>query len=160
MKWFLLALQKYAQFDGRSRRKEYWMFVLFNFLFGIVASALDEVFGLSFDGNNGALSSLLSLFLFVPNISVTVRRLHDTGKSGWLLLLWIVPFIFVGFGAAMSIYSDLGGLMYLSLFVLLVVAVWMIIILAKDGTPGRNQYGLNPKEGDDFGNDALDGHLL
>ncbi len=162
MKWFLLALQKYAQFSGRSRRKEYWMFFLFNFLISIVAGALDEIFHLSFWASNGALNSLASLALFIPNLSVTVRRLHDTGKSGWFMLLWLVPFLLLGFGVAMmySMNNFNTTFIYSAVIILLGIGVWMVVILATDGTPGRNKYGLNPKEGEDFGNEALDGHLL
>jgi len=132
MKWYLLALQKYAQFEGRSRRQEYWMFILFNFLFSIAASTLDYLLGFGEMGY-GAISGLYALAMFIPGIAVLVRRLHDTGKSGWWFFIVFIPFI--GF-------------------------IWLIILLATEGTPGRNEYGRNPKEGSDFGDDSLDSHLL
>lgn len=87
MNWFIEALKKYAVFTGRSRRKEYWFFVLFSILIAIVVGIVDGVTGL------GVLSPLYSLALLIPSIAVAIRRLHDVGKSGWWLLLGFVPLV-------------------------------------------------------------------
>jgi uncharacterized membrane protein YhaH (DUF805 family) len=122
MTWALMPLQKYAVFSGRSRRKEYWMFVLFTFLVGIglgiidtLAGTYDDTFGI------GLLSGLFNLAILVPSIAVNTRRLHDTGKSGWLQLLFIIPLV--------------GLILWI---------VWMV----KDSDQNGNQYGPNPKTTD------------
>jgi len=114
MSWYLQALRKYAEFSGRARRTEYWMFVLFNVL---ASGALSVLEALAFNGP-GVLSGLYSLAVLVPSLAVSVRRLHDTGRSGWWLLIALVPL--------------------LGVVVLLVFAV-------QDGQPGDNAYGPNPK---------------
>jgi uncharacterized membrane protein YhaH (DUF805 family) len=76
------CLRKYATFDGRAGRSEFWWFVLFTIVASMVVGMVSEM-----------LSGLVSLALFVPSIAVGARRLHDIGKSGWLQLLWIVPVI-------------------------------------------------------------------
>ncbi len=96
------CLSKYVDFSGRARRSEYWYFALFGFLVGIVASILDQILGTDYDGSTsgGLINSLASLAFFLPSLAVGVRRLHDTGRSGWWMLLifaiiigWIVLFI-------------------------------------------------------------------
>ncbi len=115
MAWFLMALQKYAQFTGRSRRKEYWMFTLFNLL---VYLALTTVAGLIGPRFALAVGGVYMLALLLPGLAVAVRRLHDTGRSGLWLLLGLVPVV--------------GGLVLLYFFV-------------QDSEPGENQFGSNPK---------------
>ncbi|WP_298488810.1 DUF805 domain-containing protein [uncultured Maribacter sp.] len=84
MEWFTMVLKKYAEFKGRSRRKEYWMFYLFSTIISVVLSIVDaSVLGLEGFGIN----TLYSLGVFVPTIAVGVRRMHDVGKSGWFLLI-------------------------------------------------------------------------
>jgi uncharacterized membrane protein YhaH (DUF805 family) len=118
--WYLLVLKKYLVFEGRARRKEYWYFVLFNILAGITLGIIDNVTGtLNPETGMGLLSGLYSLAVLIPTIAVSIRRLHDTDRSGWWLLIALIPLI--------------GGLVLLVFFVL-------------DGTPGTNQYGPNPKE--------------
>jgi uncharacterized membrane protein YhaH (DUF805 family) len=117
--WYLLVLKKYLVFEGRARRKEYWYFVLFNILAGITLGIIDNVTGtLNPETGVGLLSGLYSLAVLIPTIAVSIRRLHDTDRSGWWLLIALIPLI--------------GGLVLLVFFVL-------------DGTPGTNQYGPNPK---------------
>lgn len=121
VEWYLEVLKKYADFSGRARRKEYWMFILINMLIsiaiGFVAGFVGGALGLS-SNMSMALALLYSVAVFVPSLAVSVRRLHDTGRSGWWLLIVLVPI--------------LGGL------ALLVFAV-------QDSQPGSNQYGNNPK---------------
>ncbi len=120
MNWFLLAFKRYADFAGRSRRSEYWYFVLFYVLIAVGLSIIDTVTGtMSVEAGIGLLSGLFALALIVPSFAVGVRRLHDIGKSGWWLLLGFIPLV--------------GGIILL---------VWA----CKDSQPGTNAWGPNPKE--------------
>ena len=121
MEWYIKVIKNYTEFEGRARRKEYWMFVLINFL---IVMALQAVMIML--GPDSALGSfimglvgLYSLAVFIPSLAVGVRRLHDTGRSGWWLLISFVPII--GFIA-------------------------LIVFLVQNSQPGTNQYGENPKE--------------
>jgi len=120
MDWYLQALIKYAEFNGRSRRKEYWMFALFNLIFSIVATVLDYILGSNMlIAGYGLFHTIFGLAILIPSITVSVRRLHDIGKSGWMLLIAIIPII---------------------------GAIWLIVLFVTDSNPGENQYGSNPKE--------------
>lgn len=88
MEYWLACWNKYATFSGRARRKEYWMFVLFNFLFAAGIQIVEMALG-----TTGALSALYSLAVFLPGLAVCVRRLHDIGKSGWWCLIALVPIV-------------------------------------------------------------------
>jgi len=119
MKWYLEVLKKYAVFSGRARRKEYWMFVLFNIIFAIVAAFLDNILGIAIENvGYGPLYLLYALAVLLPGLGVTIRRLHDVGKSGWFILINLIPFI---------------------------GAIWFLIVVCGDSNPGDNQYGPNPK---------------
>ena len=119
MNWYLGALKKYATFEGRARRKEYWFFVLFNVLAIIVLEILDVVLGtFSQETGFGLLSGLYAIAVLLPSLAVTVRRLHDTDRSGWWILINFIPLI---------------GAFVLLIFTLL------------DGTPGSNRFGPSPK---------------
>lgn len=87
MEHFINALKQYADFDGRWTRTQYWMFFLFYFIFAVVVSIIDGVLGL------GILTPLYGLALLIPSIAAAVRRLHDTGRSGWWVLISFVPLI-------------------------------------------------------------------
>ena len=104
MKYFLYCLQHYADFNGRARRSEYWYFALFNL---IISFVIGFTFGV--------------IAVFIPGLAVSVRRLHDIGRSGWWLLLSLIP---------------------------LVGSIILIIWCCFDSQPGANQYGSNPKEMD------------
>jgi uncharacterized membrane protein YhaH (DUF805 family) len=122
MNWYLQALKKYADFSGRARRKEYWFFVLFNIIISVVLTVCDVFMGTySAAANIGILTAIYTLAVLIPGIAVSVRRLHDTGRSGWWLLIVLVPLI----GA-------------------LVLLIFMFI----DSQPGQNAYGPSPKTGD------------
>ena len=113
------VFQKYAVFEGRARRSEYWWFVLGYSIVNGVLSGLTNAFSGSAMGTiMGILSAIVALGVLVPSISVTTRRLHDIGKSGWWQLLALVP---------------------------CVGAIILIIWTAKDSDPGDNMYGSNPK---------------
>ncbi len=119
MSWYLEALKKYAVFGGRSRRKEFWYFYLVNIIVAIVLSLVDVLLGTySAAANAGLLSGIYSLAVLIPTIAVGVRRLHDIDRTGWWMLLHLVPII---------------GSIVLLIFALI------------DGTPGSNRYGPNPK---------------
>jgi uncharacterized membrane protein YhaH (DUF805 family) len=128
--WYVKVLKQYVDFSGRARRREYWMFVLINVVIVIVLSLVDTLLGTggframsggaSFYAANslGLLSGLYTLAVLLPSIAVTVRRLHDTDRSGWWILLGFIPII--------------GGIVLLVFYVL-------------EGTRGPNRYGPDPK---------------
>lgn len=119
MNWFLIALKKYATFEGRSRRSEYWYFVLFYLLIYIGLFVLEGlVSGFGGAGSVGILPGIFALAMLVPSLSVGVRRLHDTGRTGWWLLIALIPLI--------------GGIV-------------LLVFTVQDSDPGSNQYGENPK---------------
>lgn len=119
MNWYLAALRKYATFTGRARRKEFWFFELFVLLIALVLSLSDRMLGLLDDESGvGVLSGVFYLAMFIPSLAVSVRRLHDTDRSGWWALLYFLPL--------------LGFLILLVFFVL-------------DGTSGPNRFGEDPK---------------
>jgi uncharacterized membrane protein YhaH (DUF805 family) len=119
MEWATLPLKRYAEFTGRSRRKEYWMFTLLVFVAAIVLSLVETLLGLGgMVGPYGPLTSLLLLAIFVPSIAVGIRRLHDTGRSGWWLLIGLVPLI--------------GGIV-------------LLVFYCSEGNKGPNEYGPDPK---------------
>ncbi|WP_027157529.1 DUF805 domain-containing protein [Methylobacter luteus] len=120
MNWYLEAVKnKYAVFDGRAHRQEFWYFILFYFLIYFALSIVDQVTGtFSMETGAGLLSGIYALAMLVPSLAVGARRLHDTGRSGWWQLLMLIPI--------------LGGLILIFFFVL-------------DSQPGDNQYGPNPK---------------
>jgi uncharacterized membrane protein YhaH (DUF805 family) len=118
MSWYLLALKKYAVFSGRSRRKEYWFFVLFSIIISIVLGVIDAMIGTQTATGVGILSAIYMLALLIPSIALSVRRLHDINRTGWWVLIGFIPLI---------------GTIVLIIFALL------------PGTPGNNDYGADPK---------------
>ena len=119
MEWATLPLKRYAEFTGRSRRKEYWMFFLLCMVVGLVLGFVEGMLGLTgMIGPYGPLSMLFLLAILVPSIAVGIRRLHDTGRSGWWILIALVPLV--------------DGLVLLVFYVL-------------EGNSGPNEYGPDPK---------------
>ena len=114
MNWYLEVLKNYAVFTGRARRTEYWMFALINFLVAMAIGIVDGVLG-----GSGVIGMLYFLAVLIPAIAVSVRRLHDTGRSGLWLLISFVP---------------------------LIGAIVLLVFMVQDSDPGQNQYGMNPKE--------------
>lgn len=126
MNWYLEVIKNnYANFSGRARRKEYWMFIVVNtiilaVLYGIMFSSIDRYTG-EMSGTGFAaliIIGIYSLATIIPNIAVTVRRFHDQDRSGWMVLLSFIPFV--------------GGLI-------------LFIFMCLDGTRGENRFGLDPK---------------
>jgi uncharacterized membrane protein YhaH (DUF805 family) len=113
MSWYLAVLKKYAQFSGRARRAEYWWFFLVNV---IVSGVLGWIEARA--GSSGVVGIVYSLAVLVPSLAVSVRRLHDTGRSGWWMLLLALP---------------IAG------------AIVLLVFAAQDGNAGPNQYGPSPK---------------
>lgn len=152
MKWYIQVLKSYADFSGRSRRKEYWMFVLFNLLISIVLSILDNALGLdnisTFGGtvfrNNGIIGSIYSLILFVPSLAVGVRRLHDTNRSGWFLLLPFSPILLFFISPFLGKIGFV--LIFMGFLTIIVFAIVLLVLLATNGDAGENDYGPNPKD--------------
>ncbi|MDH5182393.1 MAG: DUF805 domain-containing protein [Gammaproteobacteria bacterium] len=94
MNYYIAVLKKYAVFAGRASRSEYWFFTLFNLIIAIVLGFVDGAAGLiSAESGMGVLGSIYMLAVLLPGIAVTVRRLHDTGRSGWWLLLILIPLL-------------------------------------------------------------------
>jgi len=126
MEWYLGVLKKYAVFDGRARRKEYWMFLLFHMIVVIGLLIVNAIIMSSVSESTLAQVAVVlpitvyMLGVLCPALGVTIRRLHDTGKSGWWIFISLVPVI--------------GGL-------------WFLYLMVIDGTPGDNQYGPSPKAG-------------
>ena len=120
MNWYLEVLKKYAVFSGRARRKEYWMFTLFNLIIAFVLGFIDGITGMANEGGLGVLSIIYSLAVLIPGLAVAVRRLHDTSRSGWWLLISFVP---------------------------LIGAIVLLVFLVQDSQQGENKHGPNPKAG-------------
>ncbi len=95
MNWYLKVLKQYAVFNGRARRKEYWMFFLFNLLISIALGFMEGLLGIARNNDQSVLSNIYSLAVLIPSIAVGIRRMHDTNRSGWWLLLPIVNLIFL-----------------------------------------------------------------
>jgi uncharacterized membrane protein YhaH (DUF805 family) len=116
MEWYISVLKQYAVFEGRARRKEYWMFSLFNFVIVIAIGIIESVIG-----TDGVIYGLYLLLILIPSIAVTIRRLHDTGRSGWWLLVAFIP---------------------------LVGSIILLVFLVLDSETENNHYGANPKAGE------------
>jgi len=118
MKWYLAVLKKYAVFSGRAPRIEYWTFFLFHLIIQLALAVIEGLAGFARQTDQSVLAGLYSLIIFVPALAVTVRRLHDTGRSGWWSLIGFLPII---------------------------GAIGLLVFLVRDSQPGENEYGPNPK---------------
>ena len=114
MNYYIAVLKKYAVFKGRAQRAEYWYFALYSFIISCVLALIMALIG----DDSGILGLAYYAAVFIPGTAVSVRRLHDIGKSGWMFLINLIP---------------------------IVGAVWFIILAATDSAPGENKYGPNPK---------------
>lgn len=150
--WAKKPLQKYADFSGRAPRAEYWWFFLAVIIAYIVLSIVENIVGLNgmIAGVYGPLTVLMWLGTLVPQIAVGVRRLHDTNRSGWWILLPIVPYA-IGFalaGPAMLSGSMTGlGLAGIFFMIGLVCAIVLLVFMVLPGSKGDNNYGPDPYAG-------------
>lgn len=162
MNWYKkVVFENYANFNGRARRSEYWYFILFNALFSFALTILDNLLGLQFGtAESGILSTIYSLAVFIPSLAVSVRRLHDIGKSGWLLLIAygaiILLAVFLILGTLMRSF-DSSALIIIFALLIIAVAIWLLIMFCTEGDDFTNKYGPNPKafneEIDEIGNE-------
>ena len=127
MQWYLDVLKKYVVFSGRARRKEFWMFTLFSAIISIVLSVIDRAIGTDSSTGTGLLGGIYSLLVLLPSLAVTVRRLHDTNRSGAWIFIGLIPII-----------------------------GWIVLLIftVQEGTPGENSHGPDPKAGERFGTAA------
>ena len=120
MNWVIKALKQYTDFNGRAQRTEYWLFVLFCIVVSVVLALIDRMIGTyNSTGGIGLLGGIFSLAILLPGIAVAVRRLHDTGRTGWWLLIGLIP---------------------------LIGEIVLLVFMVQDSAPGTNAYGPSPKE--------------
>ena len=121
MNWYLEPLKKYAVFTGRARKKEFWTFTLINIVIGILLTNIDQASGtyiyMQYGNGYGVLNGVFSLIVLIPGIAVMIRRLHDTGRSGFFIFLGLIPII--GF-------------------------IVLIIFMLQNSAAGENLYGNSP----------------
>ena len=162
MKWFIKCLKQYTDFSGRARRKEYWWFMVFNFIFTLILMLcwIIPVIKTNFaeyDADDFSNMTIISaaitkpffyvyiiyyIAMIIPGLAVTVRRLHDIGKSGY----WC--FFVVGgsiIGNISNIFSAASALQLIFIFIWLVMCVISLVWMFTDSDYGPNQYGPNPK---------------
>jgi len=175
MEFMIMPLKRYAQFSGRSRRMEFWMWVIFVILAAIVLSLVDTVLGLGgrtqmgagavpgstgvtgayANTTGGILTGVFSLAILVPNIAVQVRRLHDIGRSGWWVgafyLLYVVVLVSAfaiglsAIGGGPAGLASLGLTMGFGALALLIYAIVLLVFFFLPGTVGPNRFGPDPK---------------
>lgn len=149
IQWMIEPLRKYARFSGRARRAEYWWFALFTTVMGVAAGVIDIILGFDIE-RNGPVGAAVSLGLLVPSLAVSVRRLHDLGRSGlWLILpvlgLFVAALIF-GFAASSAGVGSFGGPMFGIVFAVALLAYFVLLLvwLCSRGTVGANRFGPDP----------------
>jgi uncharacterized membrane protein YhaH (DUF805 family) len=159
MEWMLMPLRRYAEFSGRSRRMEYWMFVLFQFLINIALYVLMFVViggsAMMMGPDSGGMAALgigmiilgilyliVTFGLIIPALAVGVRRLHDTNRTGWWLLAPLAPYALLVAGTAMNI----DAISIIGVIGVLIAGIAVLVFMFLDGTHGHNDYGPDPKE--------------
>ena len=121
MKWYLKAFSQYAVFQGRARRKEYWMFFICNYIVTAILGGVSSLIASNASSPvliAGAVSGIYALIIFLPSLAVSIRRMHDIGKSGTWLLISLIP---------------------------LIGTIWYFLLTCKSGNYGDNIYGPDPK---------------
>ncbi|WP_260484252.1 DUF805 domain-containing protein [Sphingomicrobium flavum] len=150
IQWAFLPLEKYFQLHGRSPRAEYWWFWLLYMVVGIITALFDELAGLNDPHAPFTLSTPVSLTLLVPSITVTVRRLHDINKSGWLVLGYglaiYVPLIvlFLTPVGWVLLFATGGAAVFLAVGAIILIGLKFLFMMVQDSNPGDNLYGPNP----------------
>ena len=146
--WAKRPLQKYADFSGRAPRPEYWWFVLAQIVVLLVAMLLDSLLGSDLGGTGyGIIYIIVALALLLPSVAVSIRRLHDTNRSGWWLLLVAVPYLLLGLMTGMAAAGDspVGlGMAGIVGIVALAGAIAILVFMILPGTPGDNRFGPPP----------------
>jgi uncharacterized membrane protein YhaH (DUF805 family) len=145
--WAKRPIEKYADFSGRAPRAEYWWYFLAVIVASLIAQIIDSMLGLALFGPYGPLLILLSLGLLVPGLAVTVRRLHDTGRSGWWILIALIPYFLVGVMMGMAAASgSMAGLAGVGLFAIVALAgaIALLVFMILPGIPGDNRFGPDP----------------
>ncbi|MGC4943563.1 DUF805 domain-containing protein [Kribbella sp. DT2] len=128
MQWYVDVLKKYVVFSGRARRKEFWMFTLFSAIISIVLNVIDRAIGTdNASTGTGLIGGIYSLLVLLPTLGVTVRRLHDTDRSGFWIFIGLIPII-----------------------------GWIVLLIftIQEGTSGQNSHGPDPKGSERFGTAA------
>lgn len=168
MRWMFLPLQRYVQFNGRSRRMEFWMYMLLlalvQLVFLLLMVIMIAVMSASMrGGESGAyeglfgffasigillvLEGLIALGTFLPTLAVQVRRLHDSDRSGWWVMLFWGPWLLSWVTAVLSAASGEQAIAYLSIFAWVAYLIGLIVLIVfycLPGTPGNNRYGPDP----------------
>jgi len=114
---YIKVLKQYGDFKTRSTIKEFWLFNLITVLLSLLFSIIDSSVNFKIAGNIGVLTAIYSIFIFTPSLSISVRRLHDVGKSGWTILFIIIPIVGI---------------------------IWLLALFCRDTMPERNKWGKNP----------------
>jgi len=148
MQWYLFAFRKYINFAGRARRKEYFYFLLFTFLTSFVLAFIDEFINIKFEYAPkqyiGILSIAYNLFILIPSLGVSVRRLHDSGKSGWWMLIYTaVAILYI---IASRLFKNFTMLMIVISIIFIIFSFYYIYLFFRNSEDGTNEYGANPKD--------------
>lgn len=162
MEYMFMPLKRYAEFSGRSRRMEYWMWAVFLVLLYVafwVVMAIIGAGGIMTGNPRAALAAggmifivaalflLIELALIIPGIAVAVRRLHDTNRSGWWILSPFVGYVLVWIGIGMAASGSAAGsaLATIGMIIAAVMGITLLVFMFLDGTQGPNRYGPDPK---------------
>lgn len=144
-----VVFENYANFNGRARRSEYWYFTLVNLIFSIVTMSIDKMLNLEI-----GLNTVYGLAVFIPGLAVSFRRLHDIGKSGWILVIIYLAMIIAGVvlvGASLTALSGVapsegfGIGVIVAGVVIFGLAIWLLVMFCTNGDVGENKYGPDPK---------------
>lgn len=168
MRWMIMPLRRYADFSGRSQRIEFWMWVLFQIAIFAVLVTLDNVLGLgghhqfgamsgntllsyatSFYASGGLLTWVFWLLALIPNLAVNVRRLHDSDRTGWWIVMPIAPFAFTAAILIIAVAArSITMVLITTLFLILSFGgiIALIVLLCLDGTRGVNRFGPDPRD--------------
>lgn len=145
--WAKRPIEKYADFGGRASRPEYWWYVLAVVIAFIITRTVESVLGIShmIFYSYGPLSALLWLATIIPSLAVGARRLHDTNRSGWWLLICVVPYCLMALAGVMAVMGGgllaLLGMVSVIGFITLIGALVLLYFMVLPGSPGTNQYG-------------------
>lgn len=149
--WALRPIRKYAVFSGRAPRAEYWWFYLATLIGGFIADGVDAAVGTE------VVSLIVSLALLIPWVAVSVRRLHDIDRSGWWMMILLLPFLALVVAFALDpatsseTFAGMPGAVVAGLIGVLIAGITLLIFMVTAGTEGPNEYGPDP-----YGPDQLE----